>query len=173
MSKKPELETWKNPTAGKIWISRLDENGRLRDTEIYGPGRTFHITREERVWNQEQAYSPEADMFGNGTLIPVHIIDAEDARELASNPNLMSETEMGALLSRETKVEAFVERLEQVTNPTTLQRLVEKAREEDVPVSRLEAIQRRLGEVTMSVPETNLINSSVSAPPPIRPTTPR
>lgn len=150
-----ELETWKNPTEGRVWINRLDHHGNLDKVEIIGASRTFHITPKERRLNQEMAARTDLDIFSNGTLTPIRLIDGtEDAEAFALNPNLMTESDMRDLFkvgrteaTREAIGEAFAERLAAISNTATLGRLLSLARDEDAPLSRVEAIQARLNEV--------------------------
>lgn len=148
-----ELETWKNPTEGRVWINRLDYHGELDKVEVIGGGKTFHITQRERKLNQEMAYNSDLDMFTNGTLTPVRLIEgSEDAAAFAANPNLLSEDDMRGLVKpgrgpAKATSDAFVDRLATIKNPATLERLLSLAREEDAPLSRVEAIQGRLAEL--------------------------
>jgi hypothetical protein len=151
-----ELETWKNPTEGRVWINRLDHRGELVKVEVIGGGRTFHISSQERKLNQEMAYNADLDIFLNGTLTPLRLIEgSEDAAAFAANPNLLSEDDMRGLVKpgrgpAKATTDAFVDRLATIKNPATLERLLSLAREEDAPLSRVEAIQGRLRELSGS-----------------------
>ncbi len=150
-----ELETWKNPSEGRVWINRLDHHGNLEKVEIIGAGRTFHISPKERRLNQEMAAVTDLDIFTNGTLTPLRLIEGTaDAKEFAQNPNLMTEQDMRDLFkpgrTEAAKVamgDAFIERLGSIKNTATLDRLLALARDEDAPLSRVEAIQERLAQV--------------------------
>lgn len=149
-----QLETWRNPGQARVVIKRLDARGDASRNELIRGGATFTITPEEREINQRMAYSPELDFFRNGTLVPVALIEgSEMAQEAATNPNLLSDGDMRSLLSRKTGAaktkadEAFVAKLADIANATTLGRLLVLAEEEDAPVSRVRAIQARLAEV--------------------------
>jgi hypothetical protein len=75
-----------------VVINRLDHRGELTKHDIVDPGKKFNLTTEERRMNQELAARADMDVFSNGQLQPVRILDdVDDAREIASNPNLMSE----------------------------------------------------------------------------------
>jgi len=161
-----ELETWKNPTEGRVWINRLDRHGELEKVEVIAGGRTFHISSAERRLNQEMAYNSDLDLFANGTLTPVRMIEgSDDAREFAANPNLLTEDDMRGLV-RKTKAstDSFVERLATIKNPATLERLLSLAREEDAPLSRVEAIQGRLGELSTSSPYASTASTQSTSP---------
>ncbi len=161
-----ELETWKNPTEGRVWINRLNHRGELDKVEVVAGGRTFHISSHERKLNQEMAYNSDLDIFANGTLAPVRLIEgSDDAREFAANPNLLTEDDMRGLV-RKSKgtTDAFVERLATIKNPATLERLLTLARDEDAPLSRVEAIQARLGEVSNSSPYASTATRESTSP---------
>lgn len=172
-------ETWRNPGQGRIVIMRLDHLGQLREEEMVGAGKTFTITPLERELNQRLAYSPEQDFFANGTLEPVDLIEGSEAeRAFADNPHLVSAQEMQAMVTpvrgakKGAADQAFLERLATITNATTLSRLAQLAEEEDAPISRVRAIQRRLAEVEgLGLVQTGMVPgpdggspSSVEAP---------
>lgn len=167
-----QVETWKNPTAGRVWVKRLDHRGELAKTEIVRSGGVFHLTTAERELNQELAVSEDLDLFANGTLTPIRLIEGTAAaREFATNPNLITEEDMKGLVKTRSK-DAFVERLAAIKNPATLQRLAALSREEDAPLSKVEAIEARLQEVTNpavaaeSRPTTSLSGTTVASPTP-------
>lgn len=148
------VETWRNPGQSRVVIRRLDHRGELKGEEMIGAGKTFSITSQERQLNQRLAYSPKQDFFANGTLTPVDLIEGSDAAlEFATNPHLVSDTEMQRLVTpargkaKEASDAAFAERLATIDNGTTLARMLQLAEQEDSPVSRVRAIQARLAEV--------------------------
>jgi len=167
-----ELESWKNPTEGRVWINRLDHRGELDKVEVIASGRTFHITSKERRLNQEMAYNSDQDIFANGTLAPVRLIEgSEDAAAFATNPNLITEDDMRGLVKpgrgpAKATADAFIERLSNIRNPATLERLLSLAREEDAPLSRVEAIQTRLGELGDSPYASTAVGPSGGPPSP-------
>lgn len=150
-----QIETWRNPGAGRVVIKKFDHRGEPNKEEMIRSGQTFTVTPAERAVNQNMAASPEMDMFSNGTLAPVALIEgSEMAREAAINPNLLSEGDMRTMVGARGKgpakaeiAEAFAERLDSISNSTTLRRLLEMAQEEDAPYSRVLAIQQRLAAV--------------------------
>lgn len=156
-SKEASQESWQNSTRGTVALKRLDHRGELTRDELVSGGKTFHITPEERKINMEMAAGPELDVFRNGTLVPVRLIEGtEDARELAANPNLMSETDMRALV----KTKEIAARLGQITNASALERMLRIAEEEDAAVSIVRAIQGRLRAVTSPVQDSREISPS-------------
>lgn len=150
-----DLETWKNPNEGRVWINRIDHRGELSKDEIIGPGKVFHMSALERRLNQEMASDPDLDIFTNGTLSPVRLIEGSaDAEAFKSNPNLMTEGDMKDLFkpakteaAKAEATDAFTTRLTAIKNPATLDRLLSLARTEDAPLSRVEAIENRIREI--------------------------
>jgi uncharacterized protein YgbK (DUF1537 family) len=141
-------ETWQNVTAGRVVINRMDHRGELTRNDIIDSGKKFSLTTEERKMNQDLAARADLDVFSNGQLQPVRILDSvEDAREIASNPNLMSESEMRALMKPGVKTPQFALKIQEITNGSALDRLLALAEEEDATISKVEAIKTRLREV--------------------------
>lgn len=141
-----EFESWKNSTPGRVVLKKYTQRGDLGDEMIAG-GKVFHISPKERRINQEMAATPELDMFQNGFLTPVRLIETEeDAKEIASNPNLMSETEMADLFKGHWKT--FESRVSEVSNLNTLNRLLEVASTVDAKVRQVEVIRARIEEIS-------------------------
>lgn len=144
-----DMETWENATKGRVWIKKFGADGRLRD-EIVGSGRSIHLTDAERRINQEMAATEELDVFKNGILQPLRILDGtEAAKEIAENPNHLSDSDIKSLVRGHHKT--LDARLKAIRNPSALQRLLEAAREEDASISVLERIKARLSEVAPSL----------------------
>jgi hypothetical protein len=159
-------ETWQNTTEGTVILKRLDHRGEFGRIETVVGGRTFNITIDERRQNSVEAASADLDVFRNGVLAPVRLLDdSDEARELASNPNVMTETDMRKFVMGG---EGFEERLAQIHNGATLDRLLAAAYEENAPVKRVEAIQARIAEVQPKIFATG--EQKIRAP---RPVTPR
>lgn len=143
-----EHESWKNTTAGRIFLKKYDKRGELAAEMVPG-GKTFQITPHERRINSEMAASPGLDFFSNGQLTPVRLIETEeDAKEIASNPNLMAESEMVDLFKAHWKT--FESRIAEVGNLTTLQRLLEVAQSDqvDAKVRQVDALKARIEEIS-------------------------
>lgn len=160
-------ETWKNVTAGTVVLRKIDRNGELIHEVITG-GRTFHVTPTERRLNQEQCASDELDSFQNGILTPLRLIEAaEDVEAIRDNPNHMSEDDMADLFKSK-GLKAFQDKVESVTNPIALTRMVEIAKAEEVnatvrQVQILEARLADISEVEVEVHEVETISSPPSA----------
>ena len=140
-----QLESWKNATAGRFVLTRMSTMGQ-RTYEMIGPNKTFAVTPAERRLNQELVASEELDAFKNGTLQPVRLPEGTEP-DLLQNPNHIAEDEVKGMFGLHWKT--FEKRLQEITNPSTLETLLELARQDDVnaTVRQLEAIQARMKEV--------------------------
>lgn len=148
-----DLETWENISRSRFFIKKYNNRGDLINTEVQGR-RKFHVTPQERAVNQELMASERKDPFLNGMFAPVRLLDTtEDAEEIASNPNVIGESEMVNLVKGSAK--ALKERIGSITNHVLLARLLEVASEQDVQASKITAIQERLDEVNPS--RTNVV----------------
>lgn len=123
----PDLETWKNVTPGIVAINRVGEYGRKIVELIHGE-RVFSITPQERRMNQGATALPELDVFTNGTLSAVSLIEGEpDTAMLRDNPNMIDDREILLLFRLDN--DAFRDRIGLITNAAALGRLAECARD--------------------------------------------
>lgn len=136
------FETWKNQGAGNVVVKKRGEYGIEQDEMIRG-GKTLHISKADRRMNQERAASTSLDVFTNGMLAPIQLGDS--AEEFSGNPNLLTEDDMRALVRAHPKT--FDKKLDEISNPVVVSRLLQIAREEDCTVRRVETIEARLEEV--------------------------
>lgn len=144
------METWKNVMEGTVMVRRLDHRGELTRVDTIQSGKTLHLTPEERRLNSEQAADPDLDFFRNGMMTPLRLLDdSEEARELANNPNVMSESDMKALFKVHPKT--FDAKIRTIGNPVTLERMLSLAHDEDATIKRVEMIKARLAEVSPSL----------------------
>lgn len=126
----PELETWQNSTKGRIGVLKFDHRGDLRNELVRG-GMNVHLSPAERQINQEKAASAALDIFSNGHLTPVRLLEGtEDAQEIASNPNLMGESDLRGLFKAHWKT--FDTRVKEITNTITLNRLLALSEDDSV-----------------------------------------
>lgn len=126
-----KYESWKNATRSTVILKKIDRHGNIIDEVIRG-GRSFSLTPDERRLNQEIAASDDLDMFQNGLLSPVKLIEgATDVETLKGNPNHISEEEMAELITANEQTK-FVERVEAISNPVTLRRMLEIAESDEV-----------------------------------------
>jgi hypothetical protein len=88
-------------------------------------------------------------MFQNGLLSPVKLIEGtEDVAQFASNPNHISEDEMVDLLNGK-PLKAYQDRIAQMTNAVTINRMLELAESEDTnaTVKHVQALEARRKEL--------------------------
>jgi hypothetical protein len=105
--------------------------------------------------NQEKAADESLDVFVNGMLSPVQLVDSEhDAEELKANPNSMSEPAMKAMFK--SQIKTFTSRVNAISNPIALRRLLEVASEIDASIKQAEVIRARLEQVSPSVSEATV-----------------
>lgn len=160
-----ETETWENSTPGRVVVRKFDARGTLGH-ELVGSKRKIAITPQERKINQEMAASEDLDVFKNGTMQPVRLIEGnEETQEIASNPNHVSESDIRAMVKGHHKT--LEKRLTEIRNPSALQRLLEVARDEDASVSTVEKIKARLQEVSPSLYEEVTPVGGPSGPGPV------
>lgn len=170
-SNEPDLELWRNVSAGRVVLKRFNQRGELTDVMV-GGGKTFDLSPKERRINQEMAATEGLDVFSNGMLSPVRLIESEeDTAAIVSNPNLMAESEMAEIFSVHHKT--FEKRLSEISNPVTLSRLLEVAGEVDAGVSKVNAVQARLHEVAPSLYSEVASTSIGSGPTEMTATTPK
>lgn len=144
---KAQNEIWLNPTAGVVFIKKHDHRGELtRDVQVDADKRVT-LTKAEREENMGNSADPSLDVFRNGTLQPVRLLGEDElSRELANNPNAMSEEDMVALVKTRA-VKDFLEKLEGVKNVNTLERLLAVAYDQDASVRKVETIKTRISEI--------------------------
>lgn len=145
------VETWRNNMPGTVIITRVGEYGR-REVSVVNGGRTFQITPQERRINQSAAASKDLDVFTNGTLSPVTLLDGEpDTEALRSNPNTLDEEELPQLFRL--RGEEFSDRIGQITTIPPIARLLELARDPlyDATLSQYEVLKTREVELRGSL----------------------
>ena len=149
------VETWQNVSNGRVVVMKFDRGGDIRHEMIRG-GQKFTITPEERLLNMDRAASDQLDVFKNGFLSPVRLIDdVEDYQEIASNPNLLGESELREMFDLHWKT--FESKLNGITNVTTVNRLFELADQDDVNCSmkQFQAVKARLNELAPELQATD------------------
>lgn len=140
-----ERETWQNATKGRVAVVQHDAKGGLKQTLVKGGG-TIALATEERVLNNDMAANDKLDVFKNGTMVPVRLIDGtEDLAEIQSNPNLKSEADLRDLFNLHWK--QFDSEVSTIENVTTLYRMREIAQEGDATVRQVNIIEARLAEI--------------------------
>lgn len=145
-------ETWKNVTKGRVSIIMLDSHGQKRH-ELIGSNRTFQLTPAERMMNQHSAANEKLDVFANGTLQPVALIDGLPP-ELALVPstNHVADGEIVDLFSL--APELFNARIAEIDNDVALRAMLATAEDPatDARISQVRALEARLAEVGDATP---------------------
>lgn len=133
MADSMKLEHWRNPHRNRVQVQMTDERGNM-SAVLVGPGKNIHIKPEDRRYNSELAFNADMDVFKNGSLTPVRLIEGdEDEAEISANPNHIGEEEMHKLLKEHHK--KFDARLAEITNTSTVERMLEIATAEDADVT--------------------------------------
>lgn len=144
-----EREVWANLNAGDVYIDLDDPyTPNVRVSHRLGPGDQVSITVAERRFNQSRVPKPAQDLFTNGTLTPVKLVDtAIDFEEIALSPNVKSESDLKDLFKLQ--ITQFKKELKEIDNVRLLERLTELADDEKLNVSlpQAKAIATRLAEV--------------------------
>lgn len=142
----PDLESWRNVSAGLLVFKKFD---RLTGRNVEEPvvaGRTFHVTPEERRRYESECASDALNPFANGILEAVHLLDTEeDAKEIASNPNQLADSDIDALFTGHWKT--FEKKLAEISSPFTLNRMIERAGSVDATVKQIAMLEARMREV--------------------------
>lgn len=146
-----QLETWRNVTKGRVVVRKVGALGQIRH-EMIGPGKTFHLTPQERRMNQEVAANEDLDFFMNGILQPISLSDSEDAEFLKNNPNLLGDDEQIRRLFKAND-DTFAERLAEIKNASALERLKEIAYQDETRAAlpQIRMIEARLSQVAPAI----------------------
>lgn len=159
-----DLEVWKNAGQARIVIQRLSSDGPRH--EMIAGGRTFTISPRERQLNQNLAATPGLDVFANGMLFPVELLEATEDT-VRTNPNHLSDDQLPALFKLHYRT--FAKRMSEISNPIVLERLLTIA-PEHATIKQLEMIKERIAELC---PEQKPPEVDDSGEPKIRAVTPR
>lgn len=141
------VETWRNETEGLITINRVGEYGRPI-VDLIDAGRTFTVTPQERRMNQNACYSRELDIFVNGALRPIDLLDGEpDTELLRKNPNTFTDDELKRIFALDGI--HFVERIGEISNAGAIARILDLARDPayGATLAQYEAIRAREADV--------------------------
>lgn len=140
-----DKEAWENRSDSRHAVLKTNRFGEP-ESELVGGRKIFYISPQDRVINMESAASAKQDPFRNGQFAPVRLLeDTEDASEIASNPNLIGESEMAKLIKgSQAKLE---ERLAEIDNHVVVTRMLELAKDQDATVKKVDAIATRADEL--------------------------
>lgn len=126
-------ETWRNESKVTVVVRKYDRHGDISHA-VMAPGQTLVLSTTDRLANSDEAVSKKVDPFCNGLLHPVRIADdVEGYEEIASNPNILSEDELGKLFKGHHAT--FKKRVAEITNLSTLSRMMDLASDESVGAS--------------------------------------
>lgn len=144
-----------NASKGKAAVLKYDRYNNLIQ-ELVSSGKNIQITREEREINQERAASSVLDLFANGIMVPIRLVDPEDEKEFAENPNLMTDDDLRVMFAMQWR--EFDAKLVTISNAYTLNRLLDISKDETVKASVRQAtqIENRLKSIT---PELKRLSS--------------
>lgn len=150
-SNDPGLELWRNGGRARVVVKRFGHDGKVR-SELIGAGKAFHLTPTERRMNQEMTATPAQDIFTNGTLQPVRLLDGEpDTQSLLDNPNHIPDDDARKVFKLPDP--QFKARIDAVTNEAALQTLLNLANERSTraTVWQMRAVEARLAAVAPAV----------------------
>lgn len=156
-------ETWVNVTKGLVEVTRYDSRGVARGEVVKG-GAKFTLSPEERQLNQDVAASPDQDLFKNGVLHPIRLLeDAEDYAETASNPNFVSDDEMKELFKL--PIAKLRDRLASINSSATITRIQELAADDDtLTVAKSKVIEERFAEFNPQIRVRSALEGSGVTP---------
>lgn len=144
-----EREIWRNLNAGDVYIDLDDPyTPNVKRSHRIGPGDQVSISVIERRFNQDRVPKKEQDLFTNGTLTPVQLVDtAADFEEIALSPNVKSESDLKEMFKL--PITKFKSELKEIDNVRILERLTEISEDDTLEVSlpQSKAIAARLVEV--------------------------
>lgn len=136
-------EIWQNVSRGTVVVQKFDRRGEIQHELVPGGNKTS-LTRDERLFNMEHAANETLDNFRNGSLVPVRLVDAEDAAVISQNPNLLAEDDLRKMVKTK---RGFADKVSEISNYTTLARLKQIAVEEDATIKQVQAIDQRMQAV--------------------------
>lgn len=147
-----DFETWQSGIDGIVWLKKFDRRGEIVEEQVKPHGKIM-LTPEERRYNQELVAEAHNDPFQNGMLIPLQLVEsAEDYDKLRGNPNHLTEQDMREMLEDPKGLDTLRDGIGQVSNPTTLQRMLAIAEgdEVDATMRQVRVIRERLSEIAVA-----------------------
>lgn len=145
-----ERELWKNLTSKAQWIIYHDiETDRLVEQKV-ASGAEFRIAPANRAALQASTQEGK-DRFSNGDYGPVKLVEATaDFADELEDTDYMSDEELSDLLKG--RADALANRVAEIENRTTLERLIAIASEKDMAASKMDVLRERLDEITRYTP---------------------
>lgn len=163
-----QKETWQNVTRGTAAVIKLDMRG-MEYGEVVRAGGKVSLSPEERRLNQDRAATEKQDLFSNGMLSPVRLVDgSEDNTDIAANPNFMSESDISDLFGL--TLPALRAKLADIESYALVLRIRETAELVDARKSQVAAVDARLEEFApKNVVEVQSAPARGEAPKPFTP----
>lgn len=147
-------ETWVSEAEGTIVIKRL-HGGETRPESIRGR-RQFNLSTEERELNHS-VHALKYDPFLNGTF--TCLVGPDD---LPESPNRLTAEEVEAVIHG--NHQRAVKRLDLVTSPAVLERIMALALESGASTARLKKIRERILELDPDRRFANHVHTAREAP---------
>jgi len=146
------VEVWKNVSAGRLFILKLDRRDEEELVSVPS-GQTVSLTPAERKLNQNRTVSKDLDVFSNGRLEPVSLLDdEEDTKEIEANPNRVTDAEVLEIFADgKENWRGFDRRVEEISNATTLTRMLSFVGQADATARQVKCLHDRLREVDPAV----------------------
>jgi len=147
-----EKEAWQNTSRGSVYVKKYGARGEETTVRVLG-GQVVTLSPEERRLTT-MAIPPKnkhLNVFENGVLVPLQLVDsAEDYEEIASNPNLLGDSDIRKALREKTPT--LKKTLAEISNVNLVRRFQELAAEEEdkMTMPKIRAIEARLEELTAS-----------------------
>lgn len=147
-----EKEAWQNTSRGSVYVKKYGARGEETTVRVLG-GQVVTLSPEERRLTT-MAIPPKnkhLNVFENGVLVPLQLVDsAEDYEEIASNPNLLGDSDIREALRQKTPT--LKKTLAEISNVNLVRRFQELAAEEEdkMTMPKIRAIEARLEELTAS-----------------------
>lgn len=159
-------ESWRNTSGGYIFVNTVDRRGDIVPVSVIA-GNVLQISPADRAMNEESAADPSLNVFGNGQMVPVRLIDgtsAEDKAAIEGNPNLKSEDDLRKMFGLQWK--KFETEVGEIGNVVTLNRLKTIAQEGDATVRQVNVIEARIAEIdpAASVPDVTMQSYGTGVP---------
>lgn len=136
-----EMETWEIATGGRVWLQVTRQNHlgvpTIQDISVgpNRPGQKLHLTRADRLMNQEKCVSPEVDPFRNGLLVRTDAPQAEDP-QTASKDSMTAQQLLDIFAKQGDAFRSAVEPMGEIP----LRRLREMAEAVDATVSQVKVL---------------------------------
>jgi len=149
MSEELENEKWKNVSSVTQWVIATDGYGQRVGRKVL-PGREIAVRPSERSEIQHRVAHEKNDIFTNGDMVPVTLVEsAPDFAEIQDN-DYLSESDLEDVLKG--RADALRERVAEIESPTTIKRLLDMCEAKDLASSKVKVLEERYEKLTEYVP---------------------